>query len=186
MKMALTTIVALFAISAASAQPSMAQTPAACGAVALPAPVNELLKSKFAGWRPERVADLEGDDQKLWLEAHPKECPGIAIGHFESADNLSYAVLLVLTSAQSGGYQIIVFSKQPNADSYAVKVLDREEGKDYFAPVIYKLPPGRYAGFDDSESVLLKLDGVGVEWIEKSSLIYYWRAGRYHTIQTSD
>jgi hypothetical protein len=186
MKMLLTTIVALFAISAASARPSMVQAPAACDAAALPAPVNELLKSKFAGWRPEHVADLEGNDQKLWLEAHPKECPGIAVGHFESAGSLSYAVLLVPVSERVSGYQIVVFSKEPNADSYALRVLDHREGKDYFAPVIYKVPPGKYTGFDDSKSVLLKLDGVNVEWIEKSSFIYYWWGGRYRKIWTSD
>ena len=186
MKALLTTIVALFAISAASAGSSVVQAPTACDATALPAPVKESLKSKFTGWRLQRLSDLDGDDQKLWLEDHSKECPGLAVGHFESADSLSYAVLLLIASAQSGGYQIIVFSKDASADSYSAKVLDREVGKDYFAPVIYKLPPGKYVGFDDSKSVLLKLDGVGVEWIEKSSLIYYWRADRYHTLQTSD
>ena len=179
-------LVLLVAVGTACVIASVAQTAAPCDASALPAPLVEVLKSKFAGWRLERLSDLDGDDQKLWREGHSKECPGIAVGHFESADNLSYAVLLLISSAQSGGYRIVVFSKDASADSYSAKVLDREVGKDYFAPVIYKLPPGKYTGFDESQSVFLKLDGVGVEWLEKSSLIYYWRAGRYHTIETSD
>lgn len=184
--MSLTIVAAFFATGLATASASTAQVPAACDAAVLPAPVNDLLKSKFAGWRPERLADLDGDDQKLWLEDHSKECPGIAIGRFESADDISYAVLLLIASAESGGYQLVVFSKEVNADSYSVKVLERKKGKDYFAPVIYKVPPGKYAGLDASKSVLLKLDGVGVEWIEKSSLIYYWRAGHYLELWTSD
>ncbi len=162
------------------------QSSATCGDVSVPAPVNALLKAKFSRWRPERVSDLLGDDRKLWLEGHSKECPGVAIGNFETKRSLSYAVLLVPTSEQLGGFQIIVFSKGATNDAYTWKVLQHVEGKAYFAPVIYKVPPGKYSGFDDSKAVLLKLDGVNVEWIEKSSLVYYWRDGSYRAIQTSD
>jgi hypothetical protein len=186
MKIFLTTITLLVAVSETSPQASAPQTSAACSETALPAPVNELLKTKFARWRPERVSDLEGDDQKFWLEEHRQECPGIAVGHFESAGSLSYAVLLVPTSQRLGGYQILVFSKAPSTDAYTWRLLQHAEGKDKFAPVIYKVPPGKYSGFDDSRWVLLKLDGVNVEWIKKSSFILYWLGGRYHKIWTSD
>jgi hypothetical protein len=188
-KTCLTSIVVLIAAglpNAASEQISAAQVSTVCGEAALPAPINDLLKSKFAGWRPERTSDLYPDDQKFWSEKHPKECPGIAAGHFESADTVSYAVLLVPAAKQRSGFQIIAFSEGPKTDAYSMKVLEQAEGKDQFAPVIYKVPPGKYVGFDDTKSVRLKLDGINVEWIEKSSYIYYWWGGRYHRIWTSD
>jgi hypothetical protein len=189
MKTCFTTLLLLIAAGLPSAIPgliSAAQTSAVCGEAVLPAPINELLKAKFARWKPERVSDLYADDQKYWSDAHPNDCPGIAVGHFESEGNLSYAVVLVPVSGQLGGYQILVFSKGLNTEVYAWKVLEHAEGKDKFAPVISKVPPGKYVGFDDTKSVRLKLDGVNVEWIEKSSLIYYWLGGRYHQIWTSD
>ncbi len=167
-------------------QTSTAPTSAVCGEVALPAPVNELLRAKFAGWGPQQLSDLYEEDQKLWMDSHSKECPRIAIGHFESADSLSYAVLLLPKSAQQSGYKILVFNRGQNADAYTWRLLEHGEGKDSFAPVIYSIPPGKYKGFDEAKSVRIKLDGIGVEWIEKSSFIDYWWEGRYHKIWTSD
>jgi len=40
--------------------------------------------------------------------------------------------------------------------------------------------------FGDTKSVHLKVDGINVEWLEKSSVLYYWSNGKYQTIQTSD
>jgi hypothetical protein len=185
----LTAIFLLFAVSLpnVTSRPISANRPSAvCREAALPVPVNELLRAKFAGWRPQQVSDLYGDDQKYWSESHPKDCPGIAIGHFEFADRLSYAVLLLPKSKQQSGYQIVVFSKMASASAYTWKLLEHAEGKNSFAPVIYKVPPGKYVGFDDTKSVRLKLDGLSVDWIEKSSFIDYWSEGRYHKIWTSD
>jgi len=45
------------------------------------------LNAKFSEWRPKQVSDADADDQQLWLTAvRGKECPGIAVGHFETAE----------------------------------------------------------------------------------------------------
>lgn len=189
MKVCLTAVVLFAAASLpnlASGPIWAAQASTVCAEAPLPAPINELLGAKFAGWRPQQVSDLDGDDQKYWSASHPKECPGIAIGHFEFADRVSYAVLLLPKSKQQNGYQIVVFSKVTDASAYTWKLLEHAEGKNTFAPVIYKVPPGKYVGFDDTKSVRIKLDGLSVDWIEKSSFIDYWWEGRYHKIWTSD
>lgn len=183
------TAVVLFAVTSlpnlASRPMSTTQASTVCAETSLPAPISELLGAKFAGWRPQQISDLYGDDQKYWSESHPKECPGIAIGHFEFNDRLSYAVLLLPKSKQQSGYQIVVFSRMTSASPYTWKLLEHEQGKNSFAPVIYKVPPGKYVGFD-TKSVRLKLDGLSVNWIEKSSFIDYWSEGHYHKIWTSD
>jgi hypothetical protein len=156
-----------------------------CGKKALPASINQILDSTFTSWRPQRVTDLYEDDQKFWLDSHSKECPGIASGHFESAESLSYAVLLVPTSEKQHGYRLIVFSASADASNYAWRSLESATGKDDFAPVIYKVLPGHHVGFDHTKSIRIKLDGIGVEWIEKSSYIY-WFEGHYRKLWTSD
>lgn len=79
-------------------------------------------------------------------------------------------MLLVPVAENQGGYRIILFGGL-NAAPHTWKWLERDDDKTHFAPVICKLPPGKYVGFDETKSVHLKLDGIGVEYIEKSSYI---------------
>jgi hypothetical protein len=152
----------------------------------LPSDAQLLLEQRFPEWRPKVLSDLSGYDRKLWLETHPKDCPGIAVGHFEQPDRVAYAVLLVPKSGHTASYKIIVLSKASN--EYAVRLLDHAEGStdSDSGLVISKEPHGRYSGFDETKSVRLKFDGVNVEWLEKSSVLYYWSGGKYRSIQTSD
>lgn len=164
-----------------------AQASSPCDVAALPAHVSEVLKSKFAQWRPKQLSDMEADDQQLWLKGpNGKACPGITIGHFESAKELSYAVLLVPQAEPTGGYKIVVFSKGPTSDAYAWKLLDHADGETYSGLVISKAEPGKYSDVEGTRSIQTKLDGVYVEWMEKGAILYYCSAGRYHKLQVSD
>jgi hypothetical protein len=158
-----------------------------CRTSSLPSGAKALLDSKYAGWRAKDVSDLGADDKELWLKAHPKDCPGIAIGHFEEPERLSYAVLLVPKSELKQGYKIIVLRELPTGNAYAATVLDQVDS-EYSSDglVISKVPPGKYSDFEDTASVRVKLDAVNVEWIEKGAVLYYWANGKYRTIQTSD
>jgi len=166
---------------------SSAQGSSPCIATGVPAQLSEVLKSKFAQWRPKQLSDIEADEQQLWLKGpNGKACPGITIGHFESAKELSYAFLLVPKSEPTGGYKIVVFSRGPTADAYAWKLLDHADGETYSGLVISKADPGKYSDFERTKSIQTKLDGVYVEWMEKGAVLYYWSAGRYHKLQVSD
>lgn len=81
-----------------------------CSTTRLPSGASELLSEKFPLWRAKQISDLEEDDRQLWLKAHPKDCPGIAVGHFESPDQLAYAILLVPKAKSSSGDKIVVLS----------------------------------------------------------------------------
>jgi hypothetical protein len=123
---------------------------------------------------------LVEDDHNLWLETHRKECPGIAVGRFEQANRDAYAILLVPKSDATSGYKIIVLSK--TSSEYAVRLLDQAEGSDS-GLVITREPPGRHSEFGGGKSVHLTLDGVNVEWLEKSSVLYYWSAASTRIFQ---
>jgi hypothetical protein len=152
----------------------------------LPSDAKLLIGQRFPDWRPKVLSDLSGYDKKLWLEMHPKECPGIAVGHFEQPEHIAYAVLLIPQSGHTASYKIIVLSK--TSDEYAVRLLQHAEGNTYSDSglVISKEPPGKHSEFDDAKSVRLKLDGLSVDWLEKASVLYYWSRGTYRSIQTSD
>ncbi len=185
LKMAFIGVVSLLSLTAVAM--SAAQVASPCDAATLPAPISELLKSKFAQWRPKQVSDMEADDQQLWLKGpNAKGCPGIAIGHFESADSLSYALLLVPQSNPSGGHKIVVFSKDATNDVYTSRLLDHAETHSYSGLVISKAEPGKYEDWEGKKSIRIKLDGLYVEWMEKGAQLYYWRVGRYQKLQVSD
>src|SRR5215831_9240377 len=122
--------------------------------------------------------ELLPSDKKLWVETHSKECPGIAVGHFEQPEHVAYAVLLIPKSGHTASYKTIVLSK--TSDEYAIRLLDHAEGNTYADSglVISKQLPGVQSEFDDAKSVRLKLDGLNVEWLEKSSVLYYWSHGK--------
>jgi len=159
----------------------------ACDDSALPASVRDLLNTKFSEWRPKQVSDMDADDQQLWLTAvHGKECPGLAVGHFETADELSYAILLVPKANPSGGHKIVVVSKGAPKNAFTWKLLDHAEGQTYSGLVISKSAPGKYSDLENNKSIRLKLDGIQVEWMEKGAVLHFWSEGRYRKLRVSD
>src|SRR6266566_4932370 len=132
----------------------------------LPSDATAVLNQRFPVWRPKHLSDLSGYDKQLWLETHPRECPGIADGHFEQADQVAHAVLLVRKASHTASYKVVVLNKGSNG--YAIRVLDHAESSadSDSGLVISKEKSGTYTGFDDSRSVHLNLDGVNVEWLE--------------------
>jgi hypothetical protein len=170
-----------------AAQPGQTERATICDSSALPTSAQKLLTAKFSGWRPKLVSDMDTDDQQLWLTAtHGKECPGIVAGHFETADELSYAVLLVPKSNSSEGYKFGVLSKGAADKDYAWKLIDHAETQADPGLVISKAPSGKYSDWEGNKSVRLKLDGIQLEWMEKGAVLYFWSEGQYHRIRVSD
>jgi len=168
------------------AGPAGAQTSNSCAENELPSPVIDLMKAKFPGWRPEQLSDLRSDDQQLWVKAHGNQCPGTAVGHFESPDRLSYAVFLVPQSDPTGGYTLLVFNRMPSGDTYVWKLLGQARAPTYSGMVIETAPPGKYSDYEDARiSVTTKLDGFYLELIEQGAFLYYWSRGRYKSIRVS-
>jgi hypothetical protein len=169
-----------------STRSARAQNSDPCAESNLPSPVVELIRTKFSGWRPKQIPDLDPDNRQLWLKPHRNDCPGIAVGHFQSPDRLSYAVFLVPQSDPSGDYKLLVFNKGPSGDAYVWKVLGQARATTYSGTVIEIAPPGHYEDYEDARiSVTTTLDGFYLELIEKGAILYYWSAGRYKTVRVS-
>lgn len=174
----------LIALVCAFAPTSWA-SPDFCGNQQLPRKVDQILNQQFRDWRPKLFSDLSSDDQRVWNESHPRACPGIVSGHFEAADRMAYALLLVPTSPHGSGSKVSVISQV--SQGYAVRLLVQDVGSEPDSGlVISKARAGAYSDFEDGRTIHLKLEGVEVEWLEKSSTLYYWSNGRYRSIATSD
>jgi hypothetical protein len=178
----LTVIVGIFGATAGQSLP-----PRPCDLAAVPPEIRTELKNKFAGWRPKQLSDLDEDAQRFWRDGlNRKNCPGIAIGHFESAEQNSFDFLLVPESETNKGYKIVVFSRGSNENPYASQLLDSADGETYSGLVILKAKPGTFSDVEGTKKIQTKLDGVIVEWIGKGSILYYWSDGRYQQLTISD
>ena len=69
-----------------------------CGFDALPPVIQRHLKEEYGSWKVQEPADLSPRARERWKSEKPLECPGIAVGYFESAQTPSYA----LCSSQRG------------------------------------------------------------------------------------
>jgi len=178
----------LFLVILAFVIPVVASDQITCQGDILPSAAKSLLNKTFPAWRIKRPSDLVAYDLELWGKVHPKECPGIAVGHFESPNQTGYGLLLIQKTGAETGYKIVVLIKSTTANCYSLRVLDHAEGQAGTGSglVISKVPSGKYSGFDSTQSIKVRLDAVEAEWLEKSSVLYFWKNGKYRTLQTSD
>src|SRR6266699_1474096 len=100
-----------------------------CKVESLPSDIQNRLKEEYGSWKIQEPADLSQRAREAWEPEKPLACPGIAVGHFESAKTLSYAVLLVPTGHADEGYRFLVFSQKLGQPGYEVRVLDKLDDK---------------------------------------------------------
>jgi hypothetical protein len=152
----------------------------------LPAGVSRVLQRRFPHAKVTELADLHADDRKLWLASPDRKgaCPGVAIGHFEYPDRLSYAVLLIRRH-RGKTYNTLVLASQSGRKQWQLHVLKKEWLAEPFPTVVWAMPPGRYDNWDTTKRVRITMDGIVNEGIESWTVMYYWWRGRWRTIQLS-
>lgn len=154
-----------------------------CNVGSLPQDIQSRLKEEYGSWKIQEPADLSKRAHERWESEKPLGCPGIAVGHFESAKTLSYAILLVPSGRANGGYRFLVFSQkagQPAYDSRLVEKLDQNGAANYF---IHRTPiskffdaPSRKKFQAHTVDGILLVDSAENEYgIE----VYFWSGGRY-------
>ena len=157
-----------------------------CSVAALPTGISNILTSQFPGWRIATLENLESYDRDLWIKSKPGKCPGITAGHFFNAHMKSFAVLLVPEDAHGKGYKVIAFKPidgKGNVKPVAVEESGTENASDV---VIYRLPPGVFEDPDRTRRVRVQLDALQVEKMEVSTKLYFWQAGRFERLITSN
>ena len=161
-----------------------------CDPSVLPKEIQTKLEKDYPDWQPERLEHLDSDNRKLWASAHPNDCPGIAIGHFESKSELSYALLLVSKpDRRRQGFRVVAFTRGGPPTTYIPHLVTKWSiGLYYYNSdeVIATVPPGRYAEATGPKNLQTDLDSILCETLEKGAAVYYWKNGRYHELITSE
>lgn len=131
----------------------------------LPEDARAALKTQYPGFYPQRVSDLSREYQQAWLKDHPQECPGIAVGHFESSSKTSYAVLLIGSRGSLSGSKLVVLSQ--TAKAWKAAKLE-EKSMEYNYEAVAKV------------SRKGSLDRIQLDEFEGGAAIYSWAGGRFH------
>jgi hypothetical protein len=165
---------------------SQARAADPCDLSLLPRELQTELAKTYPDSQLERLENLSEYYRQSWLKEHPNDCPGIAIGHFESKSELSYALFLVpRPDRERPGASIVVFSRIRPTARFVSHLVFRWNDGNFCIPsdlVISKVAAGKYGG----PKVLIGLDGVLYEAMEKASSLYYWKNGRYQGLSISD
>jgi hypothetical protein len=162
-----------------------------CDISVLPQEIQTKIAKDFPDWQIERLEHLDDEDRQLWVKAHPNECPGIAIGHFESKTELSFAVLLISKPDRKRlGFRVVAFSREGSKSPYIARLVTKwNQGGPYNLgsdEVIARVPPGQYNDVEKPNSVHTDLDSILDETLEKGAAIFYWKNDRYRELQTSE
>lgn len=159
------------------------QSPMRCKLESLPSDIQSRLKEEYGSWKIKEPTDLSQRAREAWEPEKPLTCPGIAVGHFESAKSLSYAVLLVPKGHPDEGYRFLVFSQKLGQPGHEVRVLDKLDEKGAANYYIQSTPISKF--FDEAsrkkfqahtmDGILLTDSGENEYGVE----VYFWSGGRY-------
>jgi hypothetical protein len=151
-------------------------------AQALPVGARSLISSSFAGWRVLHTADLFEDDQRLWDESYREQCPGLIAGHFDSLEQISYAVALIRRDPHVLHQTLVVFTG--TATGYKTTVLVKPKSVGGFS-VLTKFPPGKYSGTDGAK-VSSRYDVICLTKLEAAAVSFFWDGKSFRSLVTSE
>ena len=164
---------------AARANPS----PTLCKVESLPSDIQNRLKEEYGSWKIQEPADLSQRARERWESEKPLDCPGIAVGHFESAKTPSYAILLVPTGHSDGGYRFLVFSQKPGQTAYDAKLVEKLDEHGAANHFIHRTPISKF--FDEPSRKKFHAHTVdGILLVDSAENeygveVYFWSGGRY-------
>lgn len=176
-------IFVLPAVPTLGQQATAKQAPVLCRLDSLPPAIQSHLREEYGSWKIQEASNLSPRARGRWGSEKPLGCPGIAVGHFESAQTLSYALLLVPVGHADAGYRFVVFSQKTGQSDFEGRILDKlDEGgaTNYF---LRGMPIGKF--FDEaskkrfqahSADVILLFDSAENEYEVD---VYYWSENRY-------
>jgi hypothetical protein len=159
------------------------QAPVLCRLDSLPLAIQSHLREEYGSWKIQDASSLSPRARGRWESEKPLGCPGIAVGHFESAQTLSYALLLVPVGHADAGYRLVVFSQKAGQSEFEERILNKLDEGGATSYFLRGMPISKF--FDEaskkrfqahSAEVILLFDSAENEYEVD---VYYWSQNRY-------
>lgn len=133
-------------------------------------------------WTILQPQDLPGADLKIWKNAHPGRCPGVAIGNFFPKADTSFLVALIQGKDPKNLLEKVLLIAQKKDRSETMVVVSPIQ---IISPsVIWKLSPGHYAGIDGTKAAISR-DSFVVQTINSSAKQFYYQGTRLQSFVIS-
>jgi hypothetical protein len=139
---------------------------------------NKYINETYPGWRILSLKDLYKADKDLWQKNRGNnKYPGIAIGKFDDTNENIIGLLIVHIADNQKNIKLILVNDKRNK---SIVLYEADVGN---FPVIYTLPPGKFADFYDTTKIYnIKHECIAYEVIESSVRIFYFDEGLYKSI----
>ena len=158
--------------------------PKPCDAVPMPLPIRQYVADKYRLWKIVDLFELSDRDRQLWIQGEGIKCPGIAIGHFQSVDRLSYAVLL---TRRQGSQDFVMLLAMTEAEGQVTGIIvEKPMEMGPKRHVIFKGPPGRYREAEGPRVVETKFEVIVHKFLEAGTVVYVWTGKRFLEVIVSD
>lgn len=133
-------------------------------------------------WKIVEPGDIPTDDWKLWKNAHQGQCPGVAVGNFFPKTNSSFIVALIQGDDAKGFLEKVVLVTTKKGQTITEIVVNPIQTKT--PSVVWKLPPGHYAGVDGTTAGISR-DSFVVEKVSASASQFYYQGSNLKSFSIS-
>lgn len=134
-------------------------------------------------WKILSPFDIPSSDWKLWKNAHQGQCPGVAVGNFFPKTDSSFVVALIQGDDPKNLLEKVVLLTEKKGQLITEIIVNPAQ----VAPpaVVWKLPPGHYAGVDGKPASISR-DSLVFEKVASSATQFYYQGSKLQSFVISN
>src|SRR5258707_2646108 len=134
-------------------------------------------------WKILSPFDIPTNDWKLWKNAHQGQCRGIAVGNFFAKTDSSFIVALIQGEDPKNLLEKVVLLTQKKGQPITEIIVNPAQVAS--PSVVWKLPPGHYAGVDGKRAAISR-DSFVFEKVASSATQFYYQGSKLQSFIISN
>jgi hypothetical protein len=134
-------------------------------------------------WKILSPFDIPSNDWKLWKNAHQGQCPGVAVGNFFPKTDSSFVVALIQGEDPKNLLEKVVLLTEKKGQTITEIVVSPTQVAS--PALVWKLPPGHYAGVDGTRAVISR-DSFVFEQVASSAKQFYYKGSHLDSFPISN
>lgn len=134
-------------------------------------------------WKILSPFDIPTTDWKLWKNAHQGQCPGVAVGNFFPKTDSSFVVALIQGDDPKNLLEKVVLLTIKKGQPITEIIVSPVQVS--MPSVVWKLPPGHYAGVDGNHASISR-DSIVFEKVASTAHQFYYHGGKVESFIISN
>ena len=134
-------------------------------------------------WKILSPFDIPSNDWKLWKNTHQGQCPGVAAGNFFPKTDSSFIVALIQGEDPKNLLEKVVLLTQKKGQTITEIIVNPVQAATL--SLVWKLPPGHYAGVDGKRAVISR-DSFVFEKAASSATQFYYQGSKLQSFVISN